>query len=127
MLVIPAAGVGFAYANTTPAPFTFTFGAQPNLEHTTARQKDSTSSAYMIVNSIPTNKSYVASVWARTTSSGSDIATSPAGTSYYFTGTGTWYNMTNYVKENGYPIAVIRAAQNATYSFSASGTWKADI
>jgi hypothetical protein len=127
MLAIPVVGVGFAYANATKVGFSFSFGAQANLEHTPARQKDSYSSAYMVVNSIPANKSYVASVWGRTSTNGSDLATSPSGASYYFTGAGTWYNMVNYVKESGYPIAVVRAAQNATYSFSASGQWGADI
>jgi hypothetical protein len=128
MLAAPIAGVGLAHANTTRVSYSFSFGAQPNLEHTSVRQKDSYSSVYMKVTQLPTNKSYIAGIWGRTSlSDTTDRATNPSTPAYYFSGVDTWYNMTNYVKESGFPCVVVRAAQNASFSFNASGQWSADI
>jgi hypothetical protein len=126
MLVIPAAGIGFAYADTTQVSFSFSFGAQPNLEHTSVRAKANTSQMYMNATSIPAGKSYVAGTWGRNSlTDTTDRATNPATSAFYFSPSAKSQYMTNYVKQS-YNYGVIRAAQNGTYSFNASGKWSVD-
>jgi hypothetical protein len=117
-------GSAFAYAgNSGDTSFSFSFTGS-NLQQTATRAKDDYTSSWMQVTSITSGKSYVASVQARSSASSTTNISVGSPSYTFYSGTATY--MTNYVKESGYNYAGIRAAQNSTGSFSASGWWSPD-
>jgi hypothetical protein len=119
-------GTVFAYAgDTTPYSFSFTFDG--SLQQTSSKYKATYSSVKMSANSVTSGKSYIASVQARS-SGNSTVNISVGSPSYTFSNGTINNNMVNYVKEEGYNYAGIRAAQYySDPTFYASGTWQVDL
>jgi hypothetical protein len=116
-------GSAFAYASYENSDFNFTFDG--TLQNTSTRPKDDYTSSWMQVQSITSGKQYIASAQARSSwSSGSNV---DVGSPAYTFGSGTTRYMVNYIKESGYSLAGIRAAQYySDPTFYASGVWSPD-
>ncbi len=110
--------------NSSDTEFNFSFynGVQNCTE---GRQKTDTSKIYMKCTSITEGKSYIGYAMGYRTPTGGNAMDCSRGFGYEFRA-GVYHYMTNWVKENGYYYAGIKAVPSDSVNFTASGKWSPD-